>query len=114
MSRKARCETGLRQLNAKQAQARVNGYSIRERRNTAGLRQLNAKQAQARVKSPSKARPVRVAALIYLTWAATLRYRPWHRSVNYDLRPLPRFAVFGSATRLTRDSIKGSLGTARR
>ncbi len=55
MSRKARRETGLRQLNAKQAQARVNGYSIRERRNTAGLRQL-------RVKSPSKARPRRVAA----------------------------------------------------
>ncbi|OZB78620.1 MAG: hypothetical protein B7X29_04170 [Halothiobacillus sp. 13-55-115] len=41
MSRKARRDTGLRQL-------RVNGYSIRERRNTAGLRQL-------RVKSPSKA-----------------------------------------------------------
>ncbi|OZB56543.1 MAG: hypothetical protein B7X35_05190 [Halothiobacillus sp. 14-56-357] len=55
MSRKARRETGLRQLNAKQAQARVNGYSIRERRNTAGLRQL-------RVKSPSKACPMRVAA----------------------------------------------------
>ncbi|ACX95394.1 hypothetical protein [Halothiobacillus neapolitanus] len=55
MSRKARRETGLRQL-------RVNGYSIRERRNTAGLRQFNAKQAQARVKSPSKARPMRVAA----------------------------------------------------
>jgi len=55
MSRKARRETGLRQL-------RVNGYSIRERRNTAGLRQLNAKQAQARVKSHSKARPMGVAA----------------------------------------------------
>ncbi|OZB35264.1 MAG: hypothetical protein B7X44_10400 [Halothiobacillus sp. 15-55-196] len=55
MSRKALRETGLRQL-------RVNGYSIRERRNTTGLRQLNAKQAQARVKSPSKARPIRVAA----------------------------------------------------
>ncbi|OZB73923.1 MAG: hypothetical protein B7X37_07260 [Halothiobacillus sp. 14-55-98] len=59
MSRKARRETGLRQL-------RVNGYSIRERRNTAGLRQL-------RVKSHSKARPMRVAAPRPFNMGRTLR-----------------------------------------